>query len=568
MRLAILQDGSIMRVPTSGGDWYALTLPTGVSRAGNNAPPSIRQYEGDTIICGCHTEPLVVTEFGQVLRNGVAAPETAPVLTQTGGASITAEVIGYCTFLIRSGSRVIAESNPSPASATLSLSNGAVLWSSIPTSSNANVTHVRGYRRDDGEVGALAWEAPIGTTTYTDTKATTALGVTLPVKTGLDGATTQDNNARGVVPYCKYVEMYHRAAWYAGDPDHPERVYYSKIEEPQAVNVNADDKRWFNTRGGEAVTGLKRRGDELVVFSKHSADLIQGYSESDYSIIRLSNFYGCISNLSAQNVGPNGDIWFASQEGPAMYMGGGPGGFRFMFEDQRDAWRDAYRADTTRYEQCFAAEDRYYGAYILQIPQSDSSTYRYVGHYEPVYRYGGQPWWTVDIRDREESCMGTFVSGQFFGDLYSGSCDGHIRRENIASDTDDDSDSYAKALSITHKHFMFRDPSGDDNHARTFTDMDVFAETENQAATVSVYAGDESAINAASAQFSESLAASAVTTPRAKVAKTTHAVGPISGASGKGVTVKVTASAPTGFKYRGFSIRHKEGGQQPRPYSE
>jgi hypothetical protein len=292
--------------------------------------------------------------------------------------------------------------------------------------------------------------------------------------------------------------------------------------------------------------------------------MIQGFDNGDYQMVKISNYYGVISHHSMVRVGPDADLWAAGQEGAWMFNGS----FHDLMEDDlRDYWRDAYRADPLNYEDAFAAEDRFTRTYHLVVPQADNTTFKYVGHWFPVVR-GGPPWWVFDRRNRQDSALGTLVSGNsdHFGELVSGSCDGFMRKENVAADTNDDSDTYAKALTITTKHYFFGDQGGDAAHGRNYNGLDIFLKNESTAVTVAAYGGDDTANAAASPQWSKTIPAAAVTTPRPRVARTSEHFEGLAEINGKGLTLKFTASAPTNVALRGFSIYHSPGHQE-RPFS-
>lgn len=569
-KIAVTDTGAI-NIIAADGSWTTAPLPPGVSLVAGAPRPTFATFRGHIYICGAYTANLVVTRFAQVLRNGIEAPTTAPTLTPgagtTAGAGPTGLQIGYVSFLIKDGDEILCESDLSPASATVEVTDQALAWSALPTTTYTLANFMRGYRSIGGSVPLLAWEEPITTTTVTDSVATATLALreTAVVTTGADGTVVQDNDARGVMPYCRYVEPYGDAMVYSGDPEHPERVYVSRLFEPQAVNVSETSPRYLRTKDGSAVTGLKRWGDMVIVSSAKSMHALQGFDSGDYQIVRISSFYGALSQRSMTTVGPNGDLVFASQDGPIRYNGA----FHEMADDTlKTYWRTDYQANQLNYEQSFASEDRWIaGGYKLVIPQAadaTNKTFAYFGHWDPVRR-GEKPWWVFDRQARKLSALGILTSGGVGGQLYSGSCDGYIRLENVASNGDDDGDTYQKAMTITHKHFFFGDQSGDEAHGFSYKDSDLFVKNENTALTVRFYGGDDQASSAATADCTLTLAASAVTTPRAKVARTSvHRT--LSEVAGKGVTVQITATSPVGVEYRGLGISRTEGPQE-RPFS-
>ncbi len=112
---------------------------------------------------------------------GVAAPTVAPTITTGTSTGLTGSYNAKYTYLVKDGTTVIAESNPSPdATSAQSLSNQKlrVSWTA---SSDPQVTHVRVYRTvASGLVYFVDQDIAIGTVTVDTNTADTALGVPAP----------------------------------------------------------------------------------------------------------------------------------------------------------------------------------------------------------------------------------------------------------------------------------------------------------------------------------------------------------------------------------------------------
>lgn len=520
------------------------------------------KYRRKTCCVGRHSPGVVWHDnIGAWSKLGLAGPTSAPTLATTGSGVVSGTAVGYYTALHKSGTTTIQESNPSPPTSPVTFSLQQRLWT-LPASHtpDSRATHFRLYVSMGGSVPRFVQDVTLGTTSVTENVSNTTLAAptntTLPVNSDGD----VDSDARGVPPYSLYDETYHDSVWYAGNPTNPDRIYPSKLYEPESVNSTEvgplSTAAWLRTLDGEAVTGLKRHGDELIVFCTNAAYAIQGYGPHEYSIRKISNFFGCISHHSLRRVGENADLWGAGYEGVWIY----DGAFRFAMEDLRDYWRTDYEANKANYEASWAEEDRAFGGYKLNIPQSDETSFAYYGHYEPT-RFGAQPWWVFDVRNREDSCSGIlYGNGDQHGQLYTGSCDGYLRRENVMTNDNDDSDTYGKKFDFTTKHYWLNgDQAGNDDHGAAVTDIDLYAKHENDDLTVSLYCGDDDARSGV-AQWAETISANAVS---GKVAKTSRHLTP-SNASGKGVSLRGEASSPIGVEYRGATILSGPG-VQDRP---
>ena len=121
--------------------------------------------------------------------------------------------------------------------------------------------------------------------------------------------------------------------------------------------------------------------------------------------------------------------------------------------------------------------------------------------YEPlINEVGGNfqpPRLCFDVRSREDRCGAVLANpGAKRGDLYVGSCDGKIRKENVASDADDDGDAYLKRLHIQTPHYFWGSPGGAPNEGWVYPTFwmycvhDVAATTTS---TLNLFVGDEGA---------------------------------------------------------------------------
>lgn len=560
-----------------------LTLPGGVSAVSRK--PDILPYRRRTYYNGSFSRMLIRDEYAKLRPGGVRPPRTTPTITNGSFVDGTPDeiIVAYQTFVVKQGGVKISESNPGAASNVLtSTGTGRAYFNLDNAPEDAHVTHSRIYLSVDGEVPFLALEIPLPhLTTAAENTATTALGEPLPVRIDPSGTTVLDRYARGVPPYTKFAEIYHDAMWWAGDPNHPERIYPGRLFEPEACNTTAitvngrTEEPWLSTTDGMPVTGLRRQGDELVVGTLRGIDVIQGYSPGDYTIRRASNYWGVLSHHSMRRAGPLGSLWFAAPQGPTLYNAGA---FRFAGEPIETWWLDNFRLYPEVFENCYGAEDRFSGNYRLLIPQypgfgTACSFYINCDYFGAEI---GQPVWVADRRARNDQSMGELISddSNLQYDLNTGSCDGYIRRENVESNADDDGDSFRKRFTVRTAHRFPRGQQGDQAHGNTYTELDLFLKHNDQAATLKMWAGDDDAPSAASPQWtpvaegpeSGSPATAVASGERAKVKQTSehHALRDL---AGKGVTLEVQVEAPIDVEYRGCAIGYLPSGPQTRPFA-
>lgn len=88
-------------------------------------------------------------EDGSVYEWGIDAPEDAPTLTAGSGTGLTGAYRVKYTYARKAGTVLVSESNPSPASDPISVSNGSI-GVDITDPSDSQVTHIRTYRTQAG----------------------------------------------------------------------------------------------------------------------------------------------------------------------------------------------------------------------------------------------------------------------------------------------------------------------------------------------------------------------------------------------------------------------------------
>lgn len=543
-----------------------LTIPAGVSY--NRITPDFVTFRRYTYVVGQYSPGVVVDPFFfKVYQNGIPAPGIAPTIAVgTGNPGITeTDVIGYVTFAIKlpDGS-ILMESNPSPASNTINLTTDSIDWSGLPTScTNPDVNVIRLWRSVAGEIPRFAAERPLGTTTANEEVPTLDLGSELPNTEGTL------SNANGVPPHCRYIESWHDRVWYAGDPVHPTRLWFSEVLKPWAVSPTS----FFETRDGETITGLKKIRDKLVIFTKRCTYTIMGWTFDDFVQTKESSHVGTISHHSIVEI--DNRLWFAGEDGVYTYDGGS---FQYQMEDLRDYWKDEYLNTTydfkTAYENSVGVDDRFWRTYKLLIPRPtdlpDSLGFYYVGH----YTFGRQAQWVFDLRTRRDMAL----LGHSIKYVLTGSQDGHVRIENYAANHNDDSDSSVITMLIRSSVLLFDQPGGDQEEGgKTFEKITSYVESENNAWTFRAVAGDEDCWEQLTPDNStyfwkDDIAASFLAvvdyTPGhldlTYCAKSVHVHYPEK-VTGRALCTEYYATSPNGFKFRGFGGWYGPGPASRKP---
>ena len=464
----------------------AQTLPSGVD--GRNQKPCLIPWMRRLFMIGQFSENLIRCENKGIYTLGMQAPTTTPTIANngaTGGAEGVAT--GWQTFRHKINGQIVAESNPGPASNELTLDGTGRDWSGLQTSDpKGRATHGVIYLKLDNANAREVMEFPLGPSTITENVPALAWGVELSFR-------------RGIPPYCLYAIRYHNRMWYGGDPLHPEYVWYSELNEPEAVAAD----NFIPTLDRDAVSAIGAANeDQMVVFTLKQMYEIQGYRGADFGVRAdftmryVDRSIGCISHHSLVNIGNR--MVFAAEKGIAMHDGAPR--YVTMHKLQK-FWFDAYKLRPTAFRKSWAVDDEIENVYKLFILQeSTPKSFYFILNYEDIdptigTPQLGEPRFGTDRRGREDSAarMMPDQEGTTLRKLYTASCDGLVREENVDSDLDDDGDSFGNKVTYQPGHSYFEDVGGDRNHGKQFVDLGVLLVNELSAATVKLYPGNDMA---------------------------------------------------------------------------
>jgi hypothetical protein len=527
-----------------------VSLPGGVT---NNAyRPTFGWYQGKVYITGQFSENLIVTISAGVAtayKMGLAKPVGTPFTLAAQGAGITGFCYGKITYVQKIGTDTIIESEGSDQFGGVMLTNQGRRWSGFPAvSPDARITHARGYVSVDGSEFFAAWELAsasfFGVANYDEAIATAALGALLPENSGFP---TETKTTR-------FCEVYHDRMWYASSTNNKYRIWFSEVGQPESVGVFS----FFDTRDGEQITGMKRLRDQLIIFCRRSTYAVQGFGPQDFVISKISQDIGCVSAHSVVNIYDR--LWFAGSDGVYLY----DGGFKLLTENLNQFYKDSYASRAVAFENAIAVNDLYRNVYKLLLDQGGSPYHKsWCGHYlnfEPSI--GGtrtQPDWSFDIRARQDNTHANYYSNTAGEQIITGSTDGHVRFENVYSNSDDDGDSYGKSLTIVTPHYFMGEPGGDAEEGKTFSRIWTYVECDGSAWILRLLGGDEAAggqLITSPAVWTDNVPASILTrviggSTYYYLPKSVHVHVPDK-LSGRGLTLMIVAASPVGFVYRGF----------------
>jgi len=232
-------------------------------------PNKLRQVRGGDRI----SLPLGGTDYGMVVNTNAEAIPVAPAV----GPGLE---------------QVIITDTDVPISPV----GGAVIVAPV-----IRATHLELWLAMAGDLPRLAMRVAVGTTSVVESKGVGDLG---------EAFVTQFQR----FPRCSMNAIYHDRQVMAGDGENPDTVYLSALFEPERFEGLS-----FRTRDGKAITGLLATRDFCMVFTKSSAFLLQGYTDTDYTLNPVDQSIGAVGHLC--NTVIHGNPYVLSEKGPYMYNG-------------------------------------------------------------------------------------------------------------------------------------------------------------------------------------------------------------------------------------------------------
>src|SRR3972149_2597571 len=216
------------------------------------------------------TEALLVSgtankkvEGSTVTNWGITAPANVATVALS-GTGLTGSFYYRYTYVRKSGSTLVAESNPSSASAVANPVNQTVdvTWTA---SLDSQVTHVRVYRTLNGGASGsndyyYLTEVAIGTVTYPDTTADSALGSLIEVDNDIPPSTSLSSIAGPGAYNVIFIAT-------------GNTIYYSKVGRPESFPA-----LYYFTVGvpTDTIMALVDWAGLMFIFTKTAIYVIQG----------------------------------------------------------------------------------------------------------------------------------------------------------------------------------------------------------------------------------------------------------------------------------------------------
>jgi len=254
--------GVLVSVALSGG--AVTTIGTGLASTGQPAILALAGYL--VVLDGTSSWFYDGTTFGPL---GVAAPSTAITAAVGSSGNLSGQYVYYATFVRANG----MESNPSPVSGTLTLTNQQASLSAIPQPTDSTVTKVRLYRNGGtvAGVGFKVTDLAVGVLTYAD-NATDASIIGNEILSFANDVPPANLAIAGV---------YNDRIWASTGQD--SSVYYCQVLQPWAWGSGTNYVQVAPDQTG-AVTGIFPIAQQLLIFKPQSVWALNGQPPSNYTI--------------------------------------------------------------------------------------------------------------------------------------------------------------------------------------------------------------------------------------------------------------------------------------------
>jgi len=261
---------------------------------GDDVKFDIHQYMNHLFMSN-GVDKVQVYDDVNVWNAGYTIPASKPTMAEGAAGVLEAGTYkGKVTYYYADG-----ESNPCEEEASVTIgASKKINWSAIPTG-NSRVTARKLYRtiKDGDEFFLLTTINDNTTTTYEDNIPDSGVGATMD----------EDNFEP---PVSKYVISHKGRVWYAGNPDSPSTVYYSKALHPESVTEYAT---WdIGKDDGDIIIGFAVNLGSLVIFKKYSTWVLSGDTPTGISPdMILDKVNPAIGNIaSSTNAHAGNDLIF------------------------------------------------------------------------------------------------------------------------------------------------------------------------------------------------------------------------------------------------------------------
>ena len=140
-----------------------------------------------------------------------------------------------------------------------------------------------------------------------------------------DGQADAASALTGAPARGKYFALHYERVWMCGDADNPDRLYYSRMLDPNDWSGNVDTPETggdfvdLPTFDGGVITNLYGVGSDLCILKSTTALLLYGTSPENYQVTRMTGEMGTIAGRTAAVYGQTG--YFVAAQGIGVQSG-------------------------------------------------------------------------------------------------------------------------------------------------------------------------------------------------------------------------------------------------------
>lgn len=192
--------------------------------------------------------------------------------------------------------------------ASIAVSGTQVIASGFTYPSDYGITAGVLYRSNPGSLDLFFYSyIPLGGQTFVDSGTLTLGNMPVP-----------DSVFFTLAP--RYLEIFQNSLFMIGSSQFPSTAFFSELGEPE--NVLPESNFEVRTNDGDILTGGKFYGNALFLFKKNSFSKVIGNDTTNFSLLDVSDQYGCLSNRSV--VVYNDIMLWLDRKGICRYNGATP----------------------------------------------------------------------------------------------------------------------------------------------------------------------------------------------------------------------------------------------------
>lgn len=301
MPFSVIQSGTNLQFVDTNGGLTTLTLPAGATLS-TTFPPRWVVYGNYVILVNSPNFPLTIDANGDVRPLTPKAPGSGPVVSAGSAGSLSGTYGGIrYTFIIKDANgHLIAESDFSPGSNTVTISNQNLLVSGIETSTDP-ITSRRLYRPTTNGAVLFPWLDLDGNTLTTIQDDLSDAGLAILAAPTL-----------GSVPRLTLVKEWRNRLWGVGDTD-LDTLRFSQADALWAWPVTNAIAIPGIGRDQFGIRALMPRREALGVGRRDLIWQITGHLPDDFTAVKLSELIGVESQESV--VTYRDTIWWLWKDG-------------------------------------------------------------------------------------------------------------------------------------------------------------------------------------------------------------------------------------------------------------